>query len=218
VKAVIFDWDGTLADSHAALIAANVAAMAAIGLPFDEELYQRHYTPDWRLLYRRLGVPDDRVDEASVVWEREFAAATPSVLPGARDAVDRLAAAGYPLALVTSGSRRIVGPQLERLGFAALAVRVFGDEQPEQKPDPAPLRRALDALRLADEPRSATYVGDAVEDMEMARAAGVEPIGVLSSFGHANAAALSAAGASRVVPSVAAWADDVLSTAARRAS
>jgi beta-phosphoglucomutase-like phosphatase (HAD superfamily) len=48
MDAVVFDWDGTLVDTLGALFRANVAVLGAFGLPFDEALYRRHYSPDWR--------------------------------------------------------------------------------------------------------------------------------------------------------------------------
>src|SRR5205814_1817403 len=68
VDAILFDWDGTLVDTHEALFRANAEVMAALGLPFDEVLYRRHFAPDWRLMYRRLGVPDGRLVEANDRW------------------------------------------------------------------------------------------------------------------------------------------------------
>ena len=72
MEAILFDWDGTLVDSLGAFHRANAIVMEAFGLPFDEERYREHYTPDWREMYRRLGVPHDRLDEANGLWETEF--------------------------------------------------------------------------------------------------------------------------------------------------
>ena len=57
MEAILFDWDGTLVDSLGAFHAANSTVMAAFGLPFDVVVYRRHYVPDWREMYRRLGIP-----------------------------------------------------------------------------------------------------------------------------------------------------------------
>jgi phosphoglycolate phosphatase-like HAD superfamily hydrolase len=111
---------------------------------------------------------------------------------------------------VTAGDRFIVEPQLERTGLGALLrVRVFGDDLPVHKPDPAPLRRALDLLGLEAHPDEVAYVGDAPTDMRMARAVGVRAIGIASVVGDPDE--LRDAGADEVAPTVAAWVDALVS-------
>jgi phosphoglycolate phosphatase-like HAD superfamily hydrolase len=214
VKAILFDWDGTLADTLPALFAANVAVMAAFGLPFDDDLYRRHFAPDWRLMYERLGVPSDRLDEANALWVQAYAGGRESVLlDGAATSLERLAQAGFRLGLVTAGHREIVEPQLARLGLTSrFEVAVFGTDTVEQKPDPGPLRAALAAMSSLDggpvAPAEAVYVGDTAEDMAMAVAADVHAVGIPSRIGSREA--LLAAGAEIVVESVSAWVDGLL--------
>ncbi len=102
-------------------------------------------------------------------------------------------------------------PQLERTGLAdLLETRVFGDDLEVHKPDPAPLRKALDLLDLADRPAEVIYVGDAPTDMQMASAVGVRAVGITSVLGDPDE--LRAAGAAEVAPSVAAWVTGHLAT------
>jgi len=211
---ILFDWDGTLADSLGALFAANVAVMAAFGLPFDTERYRSRFSPDWRIMYERLGVPPERMDEANELWVAAYDGGRRTrLLPGSREALDRLATAGHRLGLVTAGHRDIVEPQLARLGVAGyLEVTVFGTDLAAQKPDPAPLVRALDLLAASGGPAVArdgtVYLGDTVEGVLMARAAGVRSVGIPSAIGTADA--LEAAGADELVDSVAAWVADTM--------
>jgi HAD superfamily hydrolase (TIGR01509 family) len=206
VEAILFDWDGTLVDSLGAFHRANSSVMEAFGLPFDVVRYRQQYAPDWREMYRRLGVPHDRLDEANRLWETTFAANGDVVAPfdGVAEALERLAATGAVLGIVTAGNRDIVEPQLRSTGLGdLLPIRVFGDDLPVHKPDPAPLRRAL---RLAGEghaPSTSVYVGDAPTDMQMAVAVGARGIGIESVLGERTE--LLAAGASEVAVSVAAW-------------
>ena len=213
MDAVVFDWDGTLADTLTGLYAANVAVMEAFGLPFDHAVYRRHYSPDWRVMYRRLGIPDERLDEANRLWHASFdRSAGALAFEGVRDALARLSDAGYALGLVTAGVRSVVAPQLARLDLdALLPVTVFGDDLDVHKPHPAPLRRALDELGLARRPGAAAYVGDAPDDMRMAVAVGARAVGIASLLGDPDE--LAAAGAHEVAPSVVAWVDHLLSRA-----
>ena len=98
MQAVLFDWDGTLVDSLGAFHRANATVMASFGLPFDEVLYRRHYVPDWRLMYLRLGVPGDRLDEASELWHTTFATGGDVIaFVGVAAALERLRDAGKQL-------------------------------------------------------------------------------------------------------------------------
>jgi pyrophosphatase PpaX len=205
MRAILFDWDGTLVDSLGAFQHANATVMAAFGLPWDEQIYRRNYVPDWRLMYLKLGVPGDRLDEANELWHSTFAQSAEVVaFAGVPEALERLRLAGVRLGIVTAGDRVIVEPQLQRTGLGRyLDVRVFGDDLPVHKPDPAPLRRALDLLGMVAHPDDVAYVGDAPTDMKMARAVGVRGIGIASVVG--DPAELLEAGADEVAPTVAAW-------------
>ncbi|HXI81984.1 MAG TPA: HAD family hydrolase [Verrucomicrobiae bacterium] len=217
MEAILFDWDGTLVDSLGAFHAANATVMRAFDLPFDEVVYRRNYVPDWRQMYVRLGIPADRLDEANALWEQTFAGSSDLVVAfvGATEALRDLGRTGAVLGIVTAGLREVVEPQLERTGLGSyLPVRVFGDDLPVHKPDPAPLRLALELAGDGHRPETSIYVGDAPTDMRMAVTAGARGVGIESVLGDPDE--LRAAGASEIAPSVAAWADRHL--AERRAA
>jgi phosphoglycolate phosphatase-like HAD superfamily hydrolase len=219
VEAILFDWDGTLVDSLGAFHVANAAVMNAFGLPFDEVVYRRHYVPDWREMYVRLGVPGDRLEEANSLWEATFAAGSDLLVAfdGAAEALARLRSTGAVLGVVTAGHREVVEPQLEQTGLGPyLPVRVFGDDLPVHKPDPAPLRRALELAGHGHRPATSIYVGDAPTDMQMAVTAGARGVGIESVLGDPDE--LRAAGASEIAPSVAVWVERHLSGASRPAA
>ena len=212
MDAAVFDWDGTLVDTLGVLYRANVAVFEAFGIPFDESSYRRHYAPDWRVMYARLGIPPERLDEANERWIGHYqlgqAGAPVEPFPGTDDALARLAAAGVGLGLVTAGHRDVVEPQLEATGLGRwIGVRVFGDDVPVHKPDPEPLRVALSGLGVGGRPSAAAYVGDAPDDMRMARAVGARAIGIASILGAPDD--LQSAGAQEVAPSVAAWVEQL---------
>jgi pyrophosphatase PpaX len=216
MEAILFDWDGTLVDSLGAFHRANAIVMDAFGLAFDVARYREHYTPDWREMYRRLGVPHDRLEEANELWEETFADDGDAVIPfpGTLGALERLRTAGVVLGIVTAGHRDVVEPQLARTGLGPLLpIRVFGDDLPVHKPDPEPLRLALRLAGDGHRPETSIYVGDAPTDMLMAVAVGARPVGIESALGDPDD--LRAAGAAELAPSVAAWVDSHL---ARRRS
>ncbi len=210
MEAALFDWDGTLVDTLPGLYRANVAVMASFGLPFDEAAYRRHYTPDWRAMYRDLGIPADRLDEANDRWLAAYENGPPAVMfDGVVDALERLARTGRRLGLVTAGHRSVVEPQLAAHGLDAMfEVVVYGDDLAVHKPDPAPLLRALGRLGLADRPAAAAYVGDVPDDMRMARAVGAHAVGIVSALSDERDLLL--AGAAEVARSVSEWVDRAL--------
>lgn len=205
MAAVVFDWDGTLVDTLPAIYRANVDVLLQYGVPFDEARYRAAYTPDWRVMYRRLGVPAAAIEAAGARWRelfREAQALAP--FPGVEPALRRLIEAGNVLGLVTAGDRDVVEDQLRRFGLNELiAVRVCGDDPYPHKPDPAPLRQALLELGVDPDPSVAAYVGDAPDDMRLARAVGVRGVGVVGVLGTAGD--LLAAGADEIWPSVVEW-------------
>jgi len=206
VEAILFDWDGTLVDSLGAFHRANAIVMESFGLAFDVQTYRRHYTPDWREMYSRLGIPHDRLDEANGLWEATFADDGDAVVafPGVVAALERLRDTGAVLGIVTAGLREVVEPQLARTGLGPLLpVRVFGDDLPVHKPDPEPLRLALRLAGDGHRPETSIYVGDAPTDMQMAATVGAGPVGIESAVGDPDD--LRAAGAIELAPSVAAW-------------
>jgi phosphoglycolate phosphatase len=191
-KAVLFDWDGTLLDSAEATYRCYRQLFTAYALGFDRETFARTYCPDWYRTYEALGLPRAQWQEADRHWLRLYAENPPDLLPEALGALERLAAAGVPLGLVTSGQRERVIVDLARLDLSrTFASIVCGSDLPERKPDPAPLRRGLADLALA--PADAVFIGDSPDDVHMARAAGV--IAVAVPGGYPNRPALTASGA-----------------------
>ena len=205
MKAVLFDWDGTLIDTTEHVYEANVEVMKSFGLPpLTRERYGAAFSPNWRRMYAALGVPEHLVEGAADVWHGAYKGHEAELLPGAYPALERLVAAGIPLGVVTAGDRKVVAGQLRRTGVADLiGSAVYGDDAVEQKPDPAPLRRGLAALGHATTPAETAYLGDTLDDVRMARAAGVHAVGIHSPFFHPDD--FYEADAHEHAPSVADW-------------
>jgi HAD superfamily hydrolase (TIGR01509 family) len=179
-RAVLLDWDGTLLNSYAADQRAYLAMFRAIGIEWGPGEIDRHYSPDWYRVYRAARIPRAEWARADRLWRTAYKSERPALLPGARTVVHRLVRI-FRLGLVTSGSRARVKQQLREFEFTKhFSARVCSEDSRRRKPDPAPLQMALRLLRA--EPEECVYVGDAAEDIEMARRAGVRAIGVLGPF------------------------------------
>ena len=119
MRAVLFDWDGTLVDTLPFMYAATELVMAECGVAITWEEYRRHFTSDWRLLYRRFRLPEEAIESVGDRWWTLYRGSDhAALLPGAADALRRLAGAGLALGIVTAGRRDSVEPQLERHGLA----------------------------------------------------------------------------------------------------
>lgn len=198
---LILDWDNTLHDAAGAFFRALRIVMEGRGIRLGAATYRAAYDPDYRVLYTRLGVPEDEVEALSVRWRQLVRDAEPRLIPGAGQALQRIRASGVPTAVVTAAPRAQVERQLAATGLAWLPALVCSGET-APRPDPAPLRRAIERIGAATEP--IVYVGDTPADMQMAVAARVRGVGV-AGFSSTEAT-LRAAGAAETAPSFAAWA------------
>src|ERR1019366_5959008 len=176
-ECVLFDWDGTLLDSFEADAQAYSHMFHALGMSWSMEELKRHYSPNWHRVYRAARLPRAQWDQADALWRRFYQKQKPDLQPGAFRVL-RVLELRFTLALVSSGSRTRVRRQLREHGVSAMfRAKVCSEDAPRRKPPPAPLRMALDRLRIV--PKVCVYVGDGPEDIEMAHRAGVRAIGVL---------------------------------------
>jgi HAD superfamily hydrolase (TIGR01549 family) len=181
LRAVLFDWDGTLVDSAEASFHCYVSVFRALEIPFDRDCFERTYSPNWHHTYVAVGLARDRWPEADALWHQAYTGHRNALVEGARESLARLHEAGLSQGIVTSGERRRVSGELEALGIAGFfATTVFGGDTQNRKPHPEALLLALG--RLGVDATRAAYVGDSPEDIEMARAADVYSVGIPGGF------------------------------------
>jgi HAD superfamily hydrolase (TIGR01509 family) len=181
LRAVLFDWDGTLVDSAELSYRIYEELFGSFGLRFDRRAFAASYSPDWYRTFAAVGLPRERWPEADARWLALYAREAVALLPGAREALARASGAGLALALVTSGSRDRVRRDLERLGVEPFFGEVVcGEDARHRKPHPDGLLLALGRLGVA--PVEAAYLGDSPEDVAMARAAGSVSVGIPGGF------------------------------------
>jgi HAD superfamily hydrolase (TIGR01549 family) len=188
IRAVIFDWDGTLVDSAEASYRCYVRLFGELGIPFDREAYARTYSPNWYHTFRQVGLPEERWDHADARWLAHFAEESVELIDGVRDALRELSERGIAAAVVTSGSRDRVMREMRAHGVEVREC-VCGSDVARKKPHPEALQLCL--ARLEIEAVDAVYVGDSPEDVEMARAAGVYAVAVPGGYPNREALAAS---------------------------
>ena len=191
MKTVVFDLDGTLADTSGDLIAAANACFRDMGegdvldAKTDASTALKGGRAMLRLGMERLG----RADDAETIdryypmlleaYGREIDTHT-VLCPGAMEAVEALKAAGYRVAICTNKPEGLAHTLLTKLGVRdAFGAMVGADTLAIRKPDPEHLFET--ARRAGGDPALCLLVGDTNTDRETARAAGVPC--VLVSFG-----------------------------------
>ncbi|WP_376792453.1 HAD family hydrolase [Thermoflexus sp.] len=200
--AFLFDLDGTLVDSVYQHVLAWREALEAVGISLSVWRIHRRIGMSGGLLLRALLRETGRevtVEEAAYIQQRHaeaFARMLPQVrpLPGARELLQALTAAGVPWAIATSGRREVAQPILRLLDLDHEITLVTRDEVQYAKPDPDLFLTA--AERLGVPIQSCVVVGDSVWDMLAARRAGALGVGLLS--GGYGREELERAGAYRV--------------------
>lgn len=179
-EGVLFDWDGTLIDSYRADASAYLAMFKEMGIGWGIAELERHYSPNWYQVYRAAKLPRRLWNQADRVWRAHYAEHRPKLIAGARAVLETIRTK-HLLGLVTSGDRDRVAGQLRDFRLTRLfSARVCSGDTRRKKPHPEPLRLALRQMQL--EAACCVYVGDAPQDVEMARRAGVRAIGVLGPF------------------------------------
>jgi histidinol-phosphate aminotransferase len=188
-EAIIFDMDGVLADVSRSQTMAILETARSLGLeltPADIEQAKAagNANDDWvltRALCLERGI-EPSLEEVTEVFETLYQGSdgSPGLKIHERPIVDSATwtrwSVSRPLAVVTGRPRSDAEEFLERFdlgtGVSALITR---DDAP-LKPDPAPVRLALEMLGV----RRAWMLGDTPDDLAAARAAGVVPIGVVA--------------------------------------
>ena len=191
LKTVIFDLDGTLADTSGDLIAAanycfrEMGAGDVLNPTQDQGTALRGGRAMLTLGMARLGRADDSatIDRYYPVLLKAYGDAIDvhTVLyPGAMDAVEALKAKGYGVGICTNKPEGLAELLLGRLGVRHQFGSLVGaDTLPVRKPNPDPLFEA--ARRAGGDPQLCALIGDSDTDRNTARAAGVPS--VLVTFG-----------------------------------
>jgi pyrophosphatase PpaX len=176
-RAVLFDLDGTLADTIPLLLASMQAAYAAVGGAVPEErTWLRGMGTPLRAQFMHFESSDLARVEALIAVYRDFQVANLAAFvkeyDGIRELLGALRDAGHPVAVVTGKGDWMARLTLKQVDLLSPFDVIIGAEAtPRHKPDPEPLLLGAERLGVAVE--GSVYIGDAPNDVLAARAAGM---------------------------------------------
>lgn len=179
---IVFDWDGTLMDSEARIVACVQSAFIDLGLPAPTREAARDIIGLG--LAEAMARLNPWMDLATCTalgeryrWHFLGSDPTPSALfPGARETLDVLAAQGYRLAVATGKSRRGLNQSLEDTGLVGFFHATRCADETFSKPNPQMLFELMDELGASA--AETLMIGDTEYDLQMAGNAGVKALAV----------------------------------------
>lgn len=193
-RAVLFDCDGVLADSEMLVNTIVAEQITALGWPMtaaqSRETFLGLALPDMvpRIEARTGPLPHGWAQEISALLAIEMTRRTPAI-PGAVEAVRRVASAGIAVAVASNSARAELAAKLRALGLASVfAERVFSFEDVD-RPKPWPDMYLAAAASCGAAPRDCVVVEDSVPGVRAGIAAGCRVLG----FAHETPRAVLAA-------------------------
>ncbi|GAB3978098.1 HAD family phosphatase [Actinoallomurus acanthiterrae] len=184
LQAVLFDMDGLLLDSERLWLEAEADVMAWLGGSWGPEhqefLVGGSLDRTVAYMLELTGTPaaPEEVGRRLLDAMAGRLRADVPLMPGARDLLDEVRAAGLPSALVSSTHRALMEYALDGLGRDSFTVTVAGDEVSRTKPHPEPY---LSATRLLDvDPRRCVALEDSLNGATSGAAAGCHVVAVPS--------------------------------------
>jgi len=195
IKAVVFDFDGVLADSEPLHFRAFRDVLRGVSLALTEEAYYARYlgyddVRAFQAIAQDSGITLTEAEVGHLVAQKAvrleaLERGTSVLFPGARNAVIRMAAR-RPIAIASGARREEIERTLDREGLRShFPVLVAAEDTAASKPDPAPYRRAVELLALQRTGLRA-FECVAVEDsrwgLVSARDAGLRTIAVTHSY------------------------------------
>ncbi len=178
---IVFDWDGTLMDSTAAIVRAIQASSRDLGLPEPSDRQARHVIGLGLTDALAKAVPElppARYDEMVERYRHHYLSRDHELVlfAGVEALVAELAAAGFQLAVATGKSRLGLDRALGHSGLGKCFHSSRCADECFSKPHPQMLLELMDELGAA--PEATLMIGDTTHDLLLAQNAGVAALGV----------------------------------------
>jgi len=180
-KLIVFDWDGTLMDSAAAIVAAIQAGCRDLSIEPPSDATARHIIGLGLTEALQVVLPELPASRYPVLVERyrhHFLAHDEELVlfEGVSDMLEALTDAGHLLGVATGKSRRGLDRALAESGLAAFFQGTRCVDECHSKPHPQMLQQLM--AEFDTSPGSTLMIGDTTHDLMMARNAGVAALAV----------------------------------------
>jgi 2-phosphoglycolate phosphatase len=191
IKAVLFDLDGTFADTAPDLAAAlNYTRATRHFPPLPIELLRPQASHGSRGLLK-VGFdiepehPDyDKLRDIFLDYYAKNICVQTQLFGDTAELVDTLEQRGIKWGIVTNKPRRFTLPLMQALGYAERAAcLISGDTCTHSKPHPEPMLKACEIIGVS--PAQCLYLGDDLRDMQAANAVGMR--GIIANYGYVSA-------------------------------
>ncbi|MCX7172782.1 MAG: HAD-IA family hydrolase [Proteobacteria bacterium] len=178
---IVFDWDGTLMDSAAAIVAAIQAACGDLGIEPPSDERARHIIGLGLQDALRAALPDvdpSRYREVAERYRYHYLSHDHELVlfKGAFELIRALGEAGFLLAIATGKTRNGLDRALAGSGLRPLFHASRCADECHSKPHPQMLLELMDEFALA--PENTLMIGDTTHDLLMARNANVQAVAV----------------------------------------
>ena len=183
IKAIIFDFDGVIADSLGVGFATTNKILEIFGMPLVSiEEFKEEFGADWRKFYRNRGTPEKMIDKEPELFKKEYEILKKeiTIFDGINFVLDELVKK-YKLGIVSNNHWEFIVEFLQKFGIHAHFDSIVGYMPGAAKPDIKPLMMCLDELNV--KPGEVCLIGDTDDEITMARTANVAKV-IAVSYGY----------------------------------
>ena len=176
IKAIIFDFDGVIADTEMAIFNTNKKIMDIFGkkssMTFEE--YRRQIT-NWKEMYKKIGFTEEELAKVPDIFLAEIMKMDKDIhiFDGVENLL-RTLRKKFKMAIVSNGDKRRIKHQLDANNLTGCFDIIIDLTAEKHKPDPHQMIVCMNALDVS--PQETCVIGDSTDDILAAKRAGVAKI------------------------------------------
>ena len=180
IKALLFDFDGTISDAHGIAFKSLVRTLDDYGYGFDQKKAFKLLGSKMQIIFKGLGLNLGHIDSARRRFYKYFK--NEAINGGIKLCVsvkplEKLKKEGYPLIVISNSETHFIKASIKKLGIKGLFNKVYGAEKFKTKDKL--LKKIFKKMKIT--PNEAIYIGDRFSDIEYARGAGCWAVAINNS-------------------------------------